>query len=218
MLCTGPGEDNLELFDDFSDQPDSALDDADTGVGNLMCNPLVNITEHENNAECLSAKSLPAAIDDETQKMTLSETRESLSSSSPQLQTLQPLANQTHHSTAPCLHVLDPSLNHSDTEEEKVQSGDNNGINKLMTPSMKISFSDDGLKNYTVVHSESDVGTSRSPFSKIKSSISQVSQLIVNQSSPHARRRKQVLEAQLLDNHIKSANQFKEMKTKILLL
>lgn len=122
----------------------------------------------------------------------------------------EPIALQTHHSTAPDLQTL----------------GENgamaNGSSRLHSPHMKISFSDDGLKQYCVIGPEitnSASGPNRSPFSKLRSGLSQVSQLIVNQnSSPHTRRRKQILEAQLLDNSMKSNLRFKNFQTKILIL
>lgn len=129
------------------------------------------------------------------------------------------LVNQIHHSTAPCLQDLDlshlSSITNSSHQTEQHASSDC----KLTSPTMKISFSDDGLKTYTIVEADLESLTPKSPLSKIRSGLSQVSQLIVNQStSPHARRRKQILEAQLLDNHMKSNEQFKNCKTKILLL
>lgn len=121
------------------------------------------------------------------------------------------LSCQTHHSTAPDLKTLE--LN---GHEENPDS-----IAQTQSPNMRISFSDDGLKNYTLdLPGVPAAGGQRSSaLSKIKSGLSQVSHLIVNpNSSPHTRRRKQVLEAQLLDNSMKSKLRFKNCQTKILLL
>jgi len=94
-----------------------------------------------------------------------------------------------------------------------------NGL--LNKPPNVISFTDDSFKQYSIVlpmHSTSGA-VNRSPLSKLKSGLSQVSQLIGNQNhSPHARRRKQVLEAQLSDNTMKSSLRFQNCSTNILLL
>ena len=119
---------------------------------------------------------------------------------------------QTHHSTAPDLKALEV-----------------NGVvprphspSQMQTSNMRISFSDDGIKNYAVDLPDTGGATSgqrASALSRIKSGLSQVSHLIVNpNSSPHTRRRKQILEAQLLDNTMKSKLRFKNCQTKILLL
>ena len=119
------------------------------------------------------------------------------------------LGSNTHHSTAPDLQALAgalppasmlPPANHSSNDQ------------------IKMSFSDDGFKQFSVIAPNSH-GLGRSPLSKLKSGLSQVSQLIVNpNSSPQTRRRQQVLEAQVLDNTVKSNLRFKNCKTKILLL
>lgn len=131
------------------------------------------------------------------------------------------LSIQTHHATAPCLQDLKQLGDPCQEPDSIGQAGNSVSSDGLLltSPTMKFSFSHDGLENDGKMEVDSEVITRRSPFSKIRSGLSQVSQLIIHQSaSPHARRRRQILEAQLLDNHMKSNEQFKNCKTRILLL
>jgi len=114
------------------------------------------------------------------------------------------LAQQTHHSTAPCLHSLDTNDDCGVERSSELDYG-------LSVPRMSLSYSDEPVSQ--------GLNTNRTALSKIKSSLSTVSQLIVHQSpTPQTRRRRQVLEAQLLDNQMNSSLRFKQYKTKILLL
>lgn len=129
------------------------------------------------------------------------------------------LSVQTHHSTAPDLQALHGAHHATAPGQQGYDMNDP----ALYSSQIKMSFSDDGLKQYSIMLPENSTlastASNRSPLSKLRSGLSQVSQLIVNQnSSPHTRRRKQVLEAQLLDNTITSKLRFKNCETKILLL
>lgn len=223
----GDDEDDLERYDDFSDPSDrvsngdghvSSSDTSSEHIDEMRVLKTTAITV--GSLPDLSTTPTNGCLMDVNQEMNYGR----LARSSPHIvvddaasvdtPSVSSLAGQTHHSTAPCLQSLENCNQDQTTSASELQLPSSD---TAQNHGWKISFSDDALKNYTIVMS--DGITNKSPLSKIRSGLSQVSQLIVNQStSPRSRRRRQVLEAQLLDNHMKSHEQFKYCKTKIILL